>query len=92
MSMSFHSVRSARIILGVVGILGAIVMPPWIPCIAMALLALMAPAWEILLIGVFVDLLWLPSIGSFSEVPIFTLAGVVLLWGLEPLRRRFLFQ
>ena len=92
MSMSFLSLRSARLLLALAGIFGAIVMPPWFPFVAMVLLAIMAPAWEVLLIGVFVDLLWLPSIGSFSEVPIFTLAGVVLLWGLEPLRRRFLFQ
>lgn len=72
------------------GILGAIFAPPWVPLIAIGLLALRYPAWEVLVIGAWVDFLWLPS-GSFIDpLPLFTIAALVLVWGLEPLRNEFL--
>lgn len=89
--------RSLRIfnirpLLATLGFLGAIVAPPSVPLLAMVLLAFRFAAWEIPAIGLFVDLMWLaPSgvDGTFS-LPLFTLVGVVLAWGLEPLRSEFL--
>jgi len=56
----------------------------------MGLLAFRYPAWEVLFIGLLTDFLWMP--GLFSQLPIFTLAALVLVWGLEPLRKEFLFH
>lgn len=85
--------NNVRPILAVVGFLGAVVAPPWVPLIAMLLLALRFAAWEIIAVGFFVDLVWLaPSgvEGFANSIPLFTLIGIVLVWGLEPLRSEFL--
>lgn len=79
-----------RPLLAIVGVLGAIFAPPWIPLICMGLLAFRYPAWEVLLIGILVDFIWLP--GTTPGFPLFTIAGFILAWGLEPLRKEFLFH
>ena len=76
--------------LALVGILGAIFAPPWVPLICMVLLAFRYPAWEVLFIGLLVDFLWLPAFAHGA--PLFTIAGFILAWGLEPLRKEFLFS
>lgn len=89
--MWYRLSNKVRPILAVVGFLGAVVAPPWVPLIAMLLLALRFAAWEIVAIGFFVDLIWFPlSAGGLASLPIFTLIGIVLVWGLEPLRSEFL--
>ncbi|MBI4087973.1 hypothetical protein HY418_01150 [Candidatus Kaiserbacteria bacterium] len=90
--MLYRVLDNARLVLSGVGFVGAIFLPPWVPLLAMLLLSLRYSAWEIPAIGFFVDILWLaPSSGGFfASLPIFTLAGLVLLWLLEPLRREFL--
>jgi len=82
-------IHNARPILAVFGIIGAFFAPPWVPLLIMLILAVRYPAWEALLIGLLVDLLWLPAT-AFAALPIFTLAGLALVWGCEPLRREFL--
>ena len=47
-------------------------------------------AWEVVLLGLFVDLLWLPHDATFS-VPYFALIGLLLMWGFEPLRKEILY-
>ena len=95
-----------RAALFIVGMLGAIFAPPWVPLLAMAIMAVRYPAWEIFAIGLFVDLLWfVPSTGGgsafggspdgltqpfFFSLPLFTLAALIVAWGLEPLRNEFL--
>lgn len=75
-----------RLALSVVGVLGAVYLSWWIPLIVMILLAFRTPAWEVPALGLLIDFLWLP--GSFlSSLPFFTLAGLLLVWGLEPLRK-----
>lgn len=76
--------------LAIFGVLGALFAPPWAPLIAMGILAFRYPAWEVLVIGLAIDLLWLP--GFLHGFPLFTVAGFILAWGLEPLRREFLFS
>lgn len=78
-----------RVALSVIGVLGAFFAPPWVPLISIVALALRFPAWEGLLIGFLVDLLWLPE-GFLEAVPLFTIAALILVWGLEPLRRELL--
>ncbi|OGG61509.1 hypothetical protein A3C21_01870 [Candidatus Kaiserbacteria bacterium RIFCSPHIGHO2_02_FULL_59_21] len=77
-----------RIGLFALGVLGAIFGPPVLPLIAMAVSAIRYPAWEILLLGLLVDFLWLPAFPV--SLPLFTIASLALLWGLEPMRREFM--
>lgn len=81
--------RIVRPTLVIVGTLGAIFAPPWVTITCMGLLAFRYPAWEVLFIGVFTDFLWMPP-GFIHPLPIFTIAGLILVWGLEPLRRELL--
>jgi len=80
-----------RHLLAVAGILGAIFAPPWLTILCMGLLAFRYPAWEVLFIGLLTDFLWMPP-GFFSPLPIFTITALILVWGLEPLRKEFLFS
>lgn len=78
-----------RVAIGVIGLFSAVFAPPWVALIAMTLLALRSPAWEVPMIGLAMDFLWLP--GSFIfPLPVFTLAALVIVWGLEPLRSELL--
>lgn len=78
-----------RLFLAGVGILGALAAPPWVPLICMLLLTFRYPAWEALFIGFLMDILWLPS-DFFHAIPLFTIAALILVWGLEPLRKELL--
>lgn len=79
-----------RNILSITGLLGAIFAPPWVTILCMGLLAFRYPSWEVLFIGLLTDFLWIPT-GVFHPLPIFTLSALILVWGLEPLRKEFLF-
>ncbi len=87
--MLHHLQSNARRFLAALGFLSAIVAPPWVPLLMMGLISIRYAAWEIPVIGLLVDLLWLPG-SPLSHVPLFTIAGLVLMWGLEPLRSEFL--
>ncbi|MBI5003606.1 hypothetical protein HZC00_00720 [Candidatus Kaiserbacteria bacterium] len=82
-----------RIILGFIGFLGVMTGPWWVPLTCMVLLCIRWSAPEAVLMGLFLDLSWQGSMAatSWHTWPIFTALGLVFLWGLEPLRRRFLF-
>jgi len=93
--MLFLLRNKARLILSGAGILGALFAPPWVPLLVMILLSIRYSAWEVLAIGLLVDLMWFtPSAvdGLLGLFPLFTIAGVALLWGLEPLRSEFLLK
>ena len=80
-----------RRLLAIAGFLAAIFASPWVTIICMGLLSFRYPAWEVLFIGMLTDFLWMPP-GFFHPLPIFTIAGLILVWGLEPLRKEFLFS
>ncbi len=88
MSIFSPSEIKIRIFVASVGILGAFFAPWWVPLACMVLLALRYPAWEVLFIGLVMDLLWLP--GEGFEVPFFLIGGIVLVWICAPLRNQFL--
>lgn len=79
-----------RSVLASVGIFGAIFAPPWILLICMGMLAFRYTAWEVLLMGLLADFLWLPF--ATHAIPLFTITGFILAWGLEPMRKEFLFS
>ncbi|MEK7628750.1 MAG: hypothetical protein AAB421_05060 [Patescibacteria group bacterium] len=64
--------------------------PPWAPLILMGVLSLRFRAWEILIMGVCVDLLYLPP-GGFYMIPIpATICATAILIGFEPFRRNIM--
>lgn len=87
--MLYLSAGSIRLVLGALGIVGTVFAPPWVPFCIMIFLAVCFPAWEVLVIGLIVDLLWIPE-SLLHTIPLFTVAGLVMMWGFEPLRREFL--
>lgn len=66
--------------------------PPFITAIFAFALAVRWRAWEVIGAGILMDLLWLPySVGfSLEHIPAATLISIVLVFGLEPLRRQLL--
>jgi hypothetical protein len=88
MFTSFLRASSIRTLLALCGGASVFFAPWWVPLVCMVLLALRYPAWEVPLIGLLVDLLWLP--GGGVAVPFFTIAGIVMVWILAPLRDQFL--
>lgn len=88
--MSFLYGTKVRLALATLGVVGAICAPPLVPLLCMVLLSLRFRAWEVPFLGLLIDFLWLPSGPLFSAIPLFTLAGLILVWGLEPLRNEFL--
>lgn len=75
-----------RVCIAVVGFASAIFLPWWVAVICIVLLAIRWRAWEAILLGLFMDLLWLPA----SGFPLFTIGAIVVVWALEPLRLEFL--
>jgi hypothetical protein len=88
------SFRGNFIRLGVAALmfLSVFFAPPFITAIFAFALAVRWRAWEVIAAGVLMDLLWLPnSIGfSLDHLPAASLISIVLVFGLEPLRRQLL--
>ncbi len=79
-----------RITLFVLGAWGAFFFPPWFPAACIVLLSIRFRAWEAILLGLLVDMLWLGSGTGFHEIPLFTLGAIAAVWLLEPVRSEFL--
>src|SRR3989344_1238649 len=91
---SLRMSNSIRPALGLFGLFCAFIAPPWVTLLVMIILALRYRAWEVLVLGLLVDLLWFTpsSVEGFTLLPLFTFAGLALVWGFEPLRREFLIE
>ncbi len=79
-----------RIIIAAVGFLGIFVAPSWVPLVCIVLLSLRFRAWEGIVIGLVLDLMWLPLGLPYVHVPFYTLVSILIVWGLEPLRLELL--
>ncbi len=67
--------------------------PPWLAAIFACALAARWRAWEVVAAGMLMDFLWMPasfSFLSFHSLPLCTIIAIVLVFGLEPLRRQLL--
>lgn len=83
-----------RLIISIIGFITILTGPWWLPAVCMILLSLRWVAIEAPLMGLIMDFVWQGSgvlTTSWHTWPLFTLLGIALLWGFEPLRRRFLF-
>lgn len=70
---------------------GALFASPWIPFVCAVVLAARWRAWEIIVLGVCVDLLYLPLSQTVLGFPFpATIIALALLWGFEPFRRRLI--
>ncbi len=88
--MSSLSESSVRVAVAILGFVGAIFLPWYVPAACIVLLSLRFPAVEAILLGASMDLLWLPSDSFFQSMPLFTIGALILVWGFEPLRKQFL--
>jgi hypothetical protein len=84
--LSMSAENSVRILLSLLGVFGAIFGPAWLPVVPMVLLSIRFRAWEVIALGLFVDLLWLPGL----HFPIFLALSIALVWAFEPLRKELL--
>ena len=81
--MSYRTESLLRVGIATVGFLSAFVAPWWVPMLAIILLAFRFRAWEALLIGLLVDLLWLPTGSPLPPGPFFTIVSIAILLGVE---------
>ena len=89
MSILHPSEISIRTSIALAGIASIFVAPWWVPVLCIVLLSVRYPAWEVLIIALFMDLLWLPGDEGFG-LPLFLMASAALVWMCAPLRAKFL--
>lgn len=90
---SLRGISKIRLLLSVVMFWGILFASWWLPLICALFLSLRFRAWEVILAGIFLDLYWMPayvSFVSFDSVPLGTIIAVLLVFGLEPVRRQLL--
>ncbi len=75
-----------RVLIAIIGCVGAFVFPVWVPLSAIFILAFFWRAWEAMLIGLLVDFLWSPV----HSIPWIMLGAIAIVWVLEPIRSEFL--
>jgi len=79
-----------RIFLSAIGYMSAIVGIPVVAAVCVFALALRYRAWEAIVLGLFMDFLWLPTDLSLYTFPYFTFGALIVVWLFEPLRAQFL--
>ncbi len=77
---------SLRVAIAALGVFGIVFFPMWVSIFAILILALLWRAWEAMLIGLLMDMVWLP----LGALPIFTIGAIFIVWVLEPIRKEFL--
>ncbi len=83
--------RHARVVLATLMYCSAFFLPWWVGALIGLILAVRYRAWEVVLFGALLDVLWLPS-GFFFGLPLATCIALTVVWMLEPLRRQFMFD
>lgn len=82
-----------RPLLGLALFASALFAPPWLVAAFALSLAVRWQAWEVVAAGMLMDFLWLPASvtsASVESLPLSTLISIILVVGLEPLRRQLL--
>jgi hypothetical protein len=90
---TYYRFSRIRVVLAFLCFASVIFAPWWVPAILALALCLRFRAWEVILAGMFMDLYWMPSYigwGSLDALPLATIVAVVLVFGLEPIRRQLL--
>jgi len=76
-----------RTLIALLGFVSALFLHPLLTALCIFFLAFRYASWEAILLGCMTDLIWQPSSISF---PYFTLAAILIVWVLGPLRSQFL--
>lgn len=87
-TLSRHE-TSIRIALTIVGLWGLVFAHPAVPLLCIVLLSLAYRSFEALALGLLVDFAWQP-VGLLHPLPYCTIAAIVIVWALEPLRTQLL--
>lgn len=88
MFTSFQQTISLRVVVGTIGLVGVFFLPWWVPIVCAVVLALRYAAFEIVVIGLLMDLTWFTA--DVGMYPFCAVGSVVLLWLLTPLREQWL--
>jgi len=81
-----------RTFLSAVTFFSALYMPIWIFMLLALGLSVRYRAWEVICVAFIIDCLYLPIGGIFGLPFLTTLIAATFVWGLEPLRNRFVFR
>jgi hypothetical protein len=81
-----------RATLAALSFISAMFAPVWVLFILAGVTSVRYRAWEILLIGIFMDFVYLPIGGFFGFPFVATAVALILVWGLEPLRSQLIFK
>jgi cellulose synthase/poly-beta-1,6-N-acetylglucosamine synthase-like glycosyltransferase len=81
-----------RVTLAALSFMSAIFAPVWVLFILAGITSVRYRAWEIILIGVLMDFVYLPVGGFFGFPFVATTVSLILVWGLEPLRNQLVFK
>lgn len=79
-----------RLTLGLLGLLSACAGLPWVTALCILALSVRYRAWEVIFLGLVVDMLWVPAHLSWEVFPYFTVGSILVVWLFEPLRVQFL--
>jgi hypothetical protein len=77
-----------RITLASLALISILFAPVWVTALLGVVLAILWEAWEVIILGLLVDLLYLP-LGGFFHIPmIATLLAIGFVWAMIPIRKR----
>lgn len=80
--------RYARLVLASTAFVSALFAPPWLPLVISGILTLRYRAWEVIGVGLVIDLLYLGPDGFYAiPLPATLILGFALV-GFEPFRRQ----
>ncbi len=79
-----------RTSLTLLGVVAAVFFSPWVTALCIVLLAVRYRAVEAIVLGMLLDMLWLPHDTTLTMLPMCTLISLLVVWGFEPLRLEFL--
>lgn len=82
---------SVRTSLAILAVCTLILGPYWIAAIIAVALSVRYEAYEVFGLGLLADFLFVPMFGGVF-VPVATLATLILVWGLSPVRRELLIR
>ena len=75
-----------RIFLSLLCLASIFLTPWWFTLLLMLGTSLRYRAEEIMFYGLLMDFIWIPL--GFTHIPMFTIAAIVIVWVLEPLREQ----
>ncbi len=79
-----------RVAITSVGLVCAVFGAPWVVALCIVVLAVRFRSLEAIMLGVLLDMLWLPHSTLVLSFPLCTIISICIVWGFEPLRQELL--